>query len=208
MKNVTIALLSFVDFGSAKMFEFAAAVIAAMTGNTNFPNSDIYLDPVKRAFDAFKKALENAKTGNSSQKADRRAKQKVLVDALKELCAFVNLTAKGDRTALLSTGFQVSKEFKTPSTLLPLTDVLVNYGDNIGDIKVEIKKEKGVKAVNYMYTLDINPTPDSAWKMISSSAKSCIISGLPAGKTVTIYVSVIGTRKQVMNSEYISKKVR
>lgn len=200
--------MSFSKFGAAKILEFTMAVIAAMTNNTLFPNADVYLDPVKRAFDNFKAALEVAKTGNASQKAERRALQLVLVKALKELCRWVNLTADGNRAALLTTAFEVSKEFKSHSVLMPLTDVLVTYGANIGDIKVEIKKEKGVKAVNYMYTLDANPTPASAWKMKSSSEKTCIISGLPAGETVTICVSVIGSRNQVMTSEYISKKVR
>ena len=207
MKKLILALSSFAVYADGKLLEFASAVIAALTGNKNFTNVDALLGEVKAVYGRYAKALDAARHGNSAQVAAKNNEKAALIAALKNLCSAVNFEQKGNREALLTSGFAVSKEAITPVVLAPIKKLKVNYGNNPGELEIVVTKGEGTRSMVYQFTTDAEINAATRWNTLSSTESKCTLSELPVGHYVTIRVVSVGTRKQFIYSAPVKKLV-
>ena len=126
---------------------------------------------------------------------------------LKSVADYVNFTADGDRVILLTTGFSLSKEVRTPVVLEPVKEFTVSYGENSGTMYLAVKKGNGI-AVNFEYAVaDVPNETEPVWNTTSCTESSCTLSNLPVGKMILIRAGVLGPRRQMVYSETLKKMV-
>ncbi len=207
MKKFIVALMSFADYADGKLLEFASAVIAALTGNSNFTKVNDPLAALTNVYARYARALDAARHGSSAQVAAKNVLKSALIVALRNLCSAVNYEQKGNREALLTSGFAVSKDASTPVVLAPIKKMTVNYGDNPGQLEIVVKKGEGTRSMVYQFTTDAEITAATRWNTLYSTESKCTLSELPIGHYVTIRVLSIGTRRQSIISAPVKKLV-
>jgi len=84
--------------------EFARGMVTAMTGNANFANPSPALATVAQAATDLENAIVAAQDGGKSKTAAMRVKEVVLQNILTQLGLYVEATANGDDSILLSSG--------------------------------------------------------------------------------------------------------
>lgn len=53
---------------------------------------------------------------------------------------YVNYMSDGDRSIILTTGYEPSKDTRTPVVIEPVTGFALEYGDNPGTINLSVKR--------------------------------------------------------------------
>lgn len=201
------ALLNFAKLNDSQLDTRANAVVTAMTDNANFPDVGSTLTDLKAASDAYALALATAKVGTPSQVAEKNDRKAELVVALKAMGDYVNYMAGGDRVMLLTTGFEVSKDSRTPVVIEPIENLMVDYGSNSGTLDLSIKKGAGVRSVVFQYSLAETVDNNTAWISSTCTESKCTIDNLPVGKMVWIRAGVVGPRRQSIFSQPVQKMV-
>ena len=185
----------------------ANAVVTAMTDNANFPDVGTVLTDLKTAATAYSDALAIAKTGTSAQVAEKNDRKTALVAAMKAMGDYINYMAGGDRAMLLTTGFLVSKDTRTPVVIEPVKDLTIAYGGNSGTLDLSVKKSAGVRSVVFQYSLEPVVDNNTAWISSTCTESNCTIANLPVGKLVWIRAGVVGLRRQSIYSAPVQKMV-
>lgn len=204
---LTKALIDFAKLNDSQLDTRANAVATAMTANANFPTVGNVLNDLKAACTAYAKALAIAKVGTPSQIAEKNDRKAELVIALKAMGDYVNYMAGGDRAILLTTGFGVSKDTRTPVVIEPIDALMVDYGSNSGTLDLSIKKGAGVRSVVFQYSLEATVDNNTAWMSSTCTESKCTIDNLPVGKMVWLRAGVIGPRRQAYYSQPLQKMV-
>lgn len=202
-------LSSYARLSDALLIAFFLVVFRMLTRNPSFPNIDAKLDPVKRLFAAYQEKYEAAKKGSTLQKTERDFARTELLTSTVDLVAELEYVARGNRIALLSTGFPLNKDTRTPVVVEQFKKFTVVYGQNIGELIADVKRGKGAKTVIYQYTLDAVVTANSMWITVLGSGDTCTFINLPVGKIVNVRAGAIGSKKQpVVYSSPITMTVR
>lgn len=204
------ALLSFMSLSEAKVSTFASAVIAALTGNDNFPQAADELVTMVKAQNAYVIALAASKDGSRVQAAEKNVSKAAVLESLRILCGIVNFVAQGDRVMLLGSGFNISKETVAPVVIEPAKNVIVAYGANSGELDITAKGVAGNKGLVFEYALIAVgnvETENVNWISKPSSASRCTLVNLPVGQTVQIRVGIAGARKQLVYTTPVLKLV-
>ena len=122
MKKTDVrALLSFMTFSDPSLSALSNKVISSLTGNPNFTNLGTLLPDLSAALDDFNKLLPQAQGGSRLQIANKNASREALLSVLRNVAYEVNYLAKGDRSILLSSGFNISGD--TKKTIVPVTNI-------------------------------------------------------------------------------------
>src|SRR5687767_2903030 len=85
-------------------------VIEKMENNPLFSNPPAALAELKKVLPEFQDALVKASGRDKEQVSVKNDKKEVLTTLLSELVNYVTVTCNGDRTAILSSGFDVAQE--------------------------------------------------------------------------------------------------
>ncbi|MEJ8843445.1 fibronectin type III domain-containing protein [Lacibacter sp. H375] len=181
------------------------SIISSMTGNANFPTPVPALAVLQTAADAYTAALVKAGAGNRADVADKNAKRETLLNLLRSLCTYVNLTANGDAAMLLTSGFDISKD-PQPSVITKPEIVRLENGVASGSLLVSVKAVKGAYSYLHEYTTDATLAPDSWVSTMSTSAKTTL-SNLQPGTVYYCRVGAIGTNNQLLYSDAASRMV-
>lgn len=144
-------------------FETKAQIIAAaMSDNEYFKNPSPEIPVLLDAINTYTDALTAAGTGDRIKIAEKNKSRKALEALLRELAAYVMLVAKGDRTILISSGFDLQKEPESKPAVTAPTTLIVKSGSNSGEVIVRAVGAKNVKHYRHEYT--VGPlTENSVW---------------------------------------------
>ena len=201
MNRTNVALRNFKSFSEAKVLAFSDAVIAALTGNANFPTALTLLAELVTAQQDYSAALSAAKDGGRMQAAEKNVAKDAVTAILQQLCGLVNFVGDGDRVKLLSSGFDISRDIETPVVIEPAKNVVINYGSNSGEMTVAVKGVKGHKGLVFEYAVATEKNElaeDSNWISRPSSTTQCTIVNMPVGRRVLIRIGIAGPRKQLV----------
>ena len=147
---MTKTVFNFYRYSDGMLESKTHSIISSMTGNAFFPTPVPTLTEVQAAASDYAAALVKAGTGNRSDVADKNAKRETLTGLLRTLSTYVNLVANGDRTQLLSSGFEISKD-RQPVSITKPENLKVENGLSSGQLIVSVKKVKGVTC-NFSHT--------------------------------------------------------
>lgn len=205
MKNPRI-INGFDKLNDAELAVRAQAIIAAMTGNTNFPTPSPSLADMTTALSEYSTALSAAKTGNRAQIALKRQKREALISLLHQLGDYVLFTSKRDRTMMVSSGFSIAKEAEPLPPLSKPENLQVLSGENAGELKIAISKVQGARAYQYQYTPD-PLTIESKWESQLSTVTKNTFQDLNSGSRYWCRVAAIGVDEQMVFSDAVSRVV-
>lgn len=197
------ALTSFSKYSDSVLETKTQLIIASMTGNTNFPTPSPALTEITAAAAAFSTALTNAGTGNRIDIAVKNNLREELVAPLRRLAEYVSFTANGDRSILLSSGFDISKEPASVTITKP-ENFRIENGPNSGQLRFVVDSVYGAKSYLHEYTTDDTLQPQNWQSNISTSAK-LVISNLQPGTRYYCRVAAVGSNDQVVYSDLMSR---
>lgn len=206
MKQPTI-LKKYRSAADDALLAVARTIIAAMTGNANFPTPTPTLAAVTEITDGYEEALSAARYGNRVQKTEKRNQKKVLVDILDLLGLYVLMAAEGSLAVLQSSGFPMTQQ-GGPAIITKPTNLKLSLGDLPGQLWLKFGRVEYMRIYIYQYALG-ELTESTQWTT-AAMGTTCkyLFTGLPSRQQVYVRVVVIGTDSQEIASDAVSMVVQ
>lgn len=188
----------FKSYSEPKLQYEATRIAENMEGNSYFPTPTPTLLVLQAAITAFVLALTAAGKGDHSAIADKNVKKATLVDLLEQLANYVNFTANGNLTALLTTGMEVVKQPSHRQLEVP-QNISVKYGNNPGDMQIIVGTAIGARSFMFQYTT--HPvTGESVWTSAAGTNKKHMFTSLTPGVKYWFRVVAFGSKSQQSTS--------
>lgn len=182
-------------------------VIEEMDNNPDFKDPPPELAELKKERPEFSASRLNAEGGDKKKVSIKNDKKAIILALLQVLADYVTAISKGDRTLILSSGFDVSNETRSSSKLPPSIEKLeVDLGPS-GEATTRIKNVSGVKAYIHQYTTE-PPGLNTVWKGEGSSQGEHTFEGLTSEKRHWFRVVAIGFNRQRAFSPVVSMVIQ
>lgn len=189
------ALIGFGGMLDDQLLLAATTIIAAMTGNANFPTPTPALEDIQDLLDDFSTKLAAArKRGSPEDTAIKDESIPALVSALQKLGYYVNSVAEGQLSVLLSSGFPTNAP--TTASLVPFTVQNVRLSDTnqSGQARLNFAKQRNVRVYEYCYRKV--STPEEPWsdRIAITSSRNNIIAPLEPGHYYEVRVRAVNSK--------------
>ena len=181
-------------------------VIDQTENNPDYPNPPAALAELKKKLPEFRSARVNAQGGDKKQVSIKNDLKAVILAILLELAEYVTVTSKGDRTLILSSGFDVN-ESRTTRNLAPSIGKLEVELGEAGVATIRTKDVTAVKAYIHQYATEA-PSINTVWYQDGSSQGEHTFEGLSSDKRYWFRVVAIGYNKQKAFSPVISRVIQ
>ena len=200
-----------VDFSTtkytdARLYTKANHIIDKMDGNPHFADVQPLLAVLREATTTYTAALAKTQSGSKEATALKNQARATLIAILKQIAARVQTISDGDRTLILSTGYDVNKKWSKVGPLSKPTNFKLQQGSNKGSIYLVCDPIAGASIYEVEYTEGI-PTPNSRWMKQTSTKRKITIAGLSSGKQYTFRMAGGGSHSSRIWSEVISSYV-
>lgn len=135
---------SFIYCRDGELIKITRRILDSLKQNASFPNASPLLAAIEKALEEYIAAL-SAAGGRDREKASiKDDKKAILQQLLTELAYVVTQTAKGDKTLLLGSGFDLNAEKGVSQQAPPKLQVELGMP---GQVKTSIKKVVGARAL-------------------------------------------------------------
>ena len=180
--------LQFRRLPNPELRSFAQRVHDAMSGNSAFPAPTVALPDLETAYLALEQAIIAAKDGGVLLVAAQASRRVVVIDLLRELAAYVQLMAKGDPVAALSSGFFLASR---NTAQLPLATPHIRGLSNPASTKIGLKLTPVKNARVYEVWLRVG---EGEWKLWQSfpNTRQMVLTGLTPGTLYGIRARAVG----------------
>jgi hypothetical protein len=180
-------------------------VIEKMENNPVFPNPPAALADLKKLLPELQAAFVKAKSRDKEMVSIKNDKKAIALTLLEELADYVIATCKGDRTSILSSGFDVTDEQSIrPVTAIETLEVELGAP---GEANLRVKKATGALAYVYQYATE-SPGADTVWIREESTIRDHTFKGLSSDKRYWFRVLAIGRRGQKAYSPIVSRSIQ
>ncbi|MEO7932832.1 MAG: hypothetical protein ABIT76_06715 [Chthoniobacterales bacterium] len=130
---------------NAKLGVSIDTITTGMTNNPAYPATDSGIAEVITLNTEFKQATIDAVGGGVVLTAIRNTKRANLINRVRLLALYVEMTCQGDMDILLSSGFTAQKTDRTPSAVLPAPRVLsIKPGANSGTVALKLEPQEAL----------------------------------------------------------------
>jgi hypothetical protein len=164
------------------------AVATAMTGNPNFPTPPVNLTILKSDIENLSALIAESLDGSKKVIAQKNKQREGVIEMLRLLGRYVEVTSKNDLATFQSSGFQAAPtpQASTPQPLPTPTITKVDHGSVTGQLLVRIKGHKKARSYDLRYGAMTNGNPPATWTTLTiATVKAAYpINGLTPG---TIY---------------------
>ena len=184
----------------------AQSIHAFMVASPYFPAPVPDLPSIQTAIQAFSDALTAAQNKNKNAVALKNEARATLTALLIQLASSVTTTANGDKTMLVSSGFDLAKDGET-SVLVKPDSITLADGVNAGELVVKIPAVKGASGYGPQYTTD-PLTADSEWTQFMTTTSKYTFKNLGTAKKYWCRVAAIGPYNQVVYSDAVCRVVQ
>lgn len=160
--------------GDASLTTLTRNIVSNLKNNAHFPNVTEAVAGIEKALSEYDVALSNAAGRDKTMVSIKKDKQAALRELLASLAVVVTQISKGDRSMLLSSGFDVSKERDKPRKLPPnlVVDLAVP-----GEATIRLRSFGRVRA--YVHQVTPDPlTPESVWTGETTASREHTFRGL------------------------------
>lgn len=176
-------------------------VLGNLPGNPFYPVPKVPVADIQTAQNTYTASLAKADKGSSTDKAQKNADKKVVIDLLRKECDYVNDTAQGDPIALANCGYPLSK---TPQPSVLGTPVITVENGISGQLISSTPAANAALGYRHRYTTD--PT-QPVWPEVVCSKATCKIDGLVPGVLYHLQIVCFGTKGQETYSEVVTRMV-
>lgn len=187
----------------------ANSIVQSMTGNPAFTTPNPPLSDITTYADKLGIKLANQKTAlKAYQKATTEVQvaREDLEYALERERSYVETTSEGDKTKILSSGFDVRQD-AAPIGILPApVNVLLKQGGSDGELIATWKRVKGARSYMVEQSFEVGDSANWAIMAVVTKAK-CFLSGMDSGTRCWIRVAAINAAGQGSYSDLATKTV-
>jgi hypothetical protein len=179
----------FSRFPDESLVSKVVTIIAALTGNANFPTTSPTLTVLQGALDALTQAM--AIQGPTRETAVAAARRD-LEQKLEDLADNLENTANNDPVKLATTGFDMRKD--TAQTAEPPdvpTNVRLKTTGVSGEVQVLFEPSARARSYQVQVTQDPNAGPWIDYDTFSSTRR-IVLTGQPRAKDIWVRVRAIG----------------
>jgi hypothetical protein len=169
-------------------------IVAAMTGNPDFPNPHPPLATITAALDDSNNAFNAAQAARQEAKAKTSAQNDaddVVTGLMAQLAAHVESVAGGDEIKIRSAGMDTKAAATTTTSIpRPPANLSATAGDRDGEIDLSCEAVSGAKS----YVIEQSPDPPTgnSWAHAGVSTRSShTIDGLTSGTRYWFRVAAI-----------------
>ena len=166
-------------------------VIENMENNEAFPDPPAALLKLKQTLPEFQQALADAQSGDKRLMSIKNDRKAIMLGLLQELVDYVTVVCKGNRTMMLSSGFDVNEENGNTNKQLPAIEKLEVELGPPGEAITRIKNVTGAIAFVHQFTTE-PPNLHTLWFGEGSSLGSYTFKGLSSDKRYWFRVVAIG----------------
>ena len=180
-------------------------VIEKMENNPVFPNLPAALANLKKVLPELQAALVKAKSRDKEWVSIKNDKKALVLSLLEETAQYVIATCKGDRTLILSSGFDVTDE-QSGRTATTIETPEVELGAP-GEATLRVKKATGTVVYVHQYASE-SPGPNTVWVSEESTIRDHTFKGLSSDKRYWFRVIAIGRKGQKAYSPVVSRSIQ
>ena len=171
-------------------------IIFSLTDNDNFPTLVVALAVIIAKKEAYEEQLDKSKAGDHQATTVARKYRRELDLMLKKNGIYINFTADGDITKLLSSGYDLAKiPVRTPR---PEIEILPSSQRGVAKVIIQ----KGEKTVAYQVETHADPIPplpaDQRWQrhpMCTRHYQS--ISGIPVDTNMWLRYYTVSSEEEL-----------
>jgi hypothetical protein len=182
-------------------------VVETMENNPDFPDPPPAFAELKKEMPEFRASRRNAETGDKKMVSIKNDKKVRVQHLLQILADYVTVKSNGERTLILSSGFDVSTESRSNKNLPPSIQKLEVELGEAGVVTIRTKDVTAVKAYIHQYTTEA-PSINTVWVGDGSSQGEHTFTGLTSGQQYWFRVVAIGFKKQRAYSTIVSRFIQ
>lgn len=176
---------------TAQTIHDALTLVAAQ-----FPNLPVALAAFQALIEAFDEALRKKASRAIADTAAFNVARANLEDALSRNGGYVNVTANGDETKIIATGYPFYETGSTPDYNPPAApeNLVPRQGDLSGEAVLRMKPKRD-RSVNEVQKCEGDPNADTNWKTVGMfSGGRATIAGVIPGTAIWIRARTAGLR--------------
>jgi hypothetical protein len=207
MENSKVIVdFSTTKYTDARLYSKANHIIDKMDGNSHFVAAQSFLPTLREANTSYIAALAKTQSGSKEATALKNQTRAALIAVLKKIAAQVQTISDGDRTVILSSGYDVNKKWSKVGPLSKPANFRLQQGSNKGSIYLVCDPIPGAGIYEVEYTEGI-PTHNSLWMKQTSTRRKITIANLTSGKEYAFRMAGGGSHLSRIWSEMISSYV-
>lgn len=181
-------------------------VLDGMEENPYYPTLPAEYNELKTAYPEYINSLSDASTRDKVKVSIKNDFKANVLRILMVLVEYVTITAKGDRTKLLSSGFPITGTTIRVVPELAIEQLVVDLGEH-GEATTRITKATAAIAFVHEYATEA-PNAATAWTSEGTSQDYYTFKGLSSDKRYWFRVVAIGKNGQRVYSAVVSKVIQ
>ena len=176
----------------------ARQIVAAMTGNTNFPAPQPPLTQITAAVETLEESFDAAQVARQEAKARTATlneKEAALIRLLSQVASYVESVAGDDESKIQSAAME-ARSAPTSSGVLPAPEGLsATQGDHEGEVDLSWDKAEGARS--YVIEKSADPPTATSWTHAGVSTRSqATADGLTSGARYWFRVAAVNAQGQ------------
>ncbi|MEI6146186.1 MAG: hypothetical protein WCP66_07215 [Methylococcales bacterium] len=161
-------VFDFAQYPMSEKVTFFRHVNDQLFGNPLYPTPDITFADAKAAVDTLEAAILAAKHGGATAVSAMHDAAERADMIYKTLAHYVERTAAGDETSILSSGFHISKQ----PVLTPKSELTAFDGEHSGGVRLVAKALLGAVAYLWQMAIDDGSGTGLVWIAIGSTTRA------------------------------------
>jgi hypothetical protein len=192
--------------GDTSLLKVGNRISESLKANQFFPDPKPAQPEIEKACQDLQLAVSIAGRSDRTLSSAKNDKKAVLIRLLDELADYVNSKSNGDKTMLLSSGFDIVGIKSGAQSLAPIENLVVEIGAP-GLATTRVKKVGGARA--YVHQCTPDPlTPDSVWVSETSTERENTFTNLKSIAKYWFRVIAVGKGKQAVYSPPVSMVIQ
>lgn len=192
----------------AEKIQLAENIHTKMTGNANYTTPNPTLADIQTVTEELSELNDEAMDGATSKKEERDAKELEFDSKFALLADYVQFASGGNKTKILSSGFEVAAEGTKAGELPPPQNFRIRYVKNESEGKLRLLWDPVDNAGSYVIEKSSDPNNESSWAYVTTTTSSRhTLSGLKSGNKDWYRIRAVGAAGVSSPSDAASKIV-
>jgi hypothetical protein len=196
----------FESFSDSNFETKGTNIYDSMLSNSYFPSPIPDLSVVQEALQVYSAAVPAAQGRDRDAVAVKNQARETLTVLLIQLANYVMTVANGNKTMLISSGFDLAGEGE-PTPIVKPAGITLADGPNAGELVVKVTAVKGARS----YLAGCTPDPltdNSEWTEFVTTTSKYTFKNLPNAVKYWCRVAAVGSHDQVVYSDAVCRVVQ
>ena len=201
MKKIEL-IIGFSSYSDSSLEYRSNLIYTKMEVNPYIKQTTPPVGVVKDLAIEYSKALHASSSGDLNKISYKNEIRAKLITELQNLGRYINALYIGNKTVLLTTGYELTSENTDSYTLGAIENFKIVNGKTMGELISQCNGVKNKLTYMHQYTDEV-PTENTNWTTINSTKSKQVISNLIPAKTYYFRMQVLGKGDQVNTTQSI-----